>query len=253
MTSIEVLCCALPEIDAALLDRYEKLLSDEELTRLRSFRSPSSAKEFLVGRALLRTALAGRLNCEPQQLQFSKNADGKPSLSFPQSKWQFNLTHSHDWVALALCEGASVGIDIESYRRRNNLPGIASRFFSDKENAQLARCKESEWLDYFFAVWTLKEAHAKALGCGLPKILQCSSVGIDLIESTIEFTLSDAAVTAKGIASWLFKFEQECALAVVAHGDQFGAPSLQRCVPLQVPEIFSLTTLARGYQAGNKQ
>lgn len=245
---IDVPCCALPEVDASLLARYETLLSDEELTRLRSFRSPSGAKEFLVGRALLRTALAECVNCDPRQLQFSKNADGKPALAFPASNWQFNLTHSHDWVALALCDGASIGIDIESYRRRNNLIGIAKRFFSTEENALLERCEETEWLDIFFAVWTLKEAHAKALGCGLPKILNCSSVDIDFNAGSIGFALSGAATTDKAIASWLFKFEQECALAVVAHGDQFIAPNLQRCIPLQSSENFSLATLARGHQ-----
>lgn len=242
---VGVLCCALPDVDAALLARYENLLSDEELIRLRSFRSPSSAKEFLAGRALLRTALAERVNCEPRQLHFSKNADGKPSLSFPHSNWQFNLTHSHDWVALALCEGASIGVDIESYRRRNNLAGIARRFFSEAENAQLAQCKENEWLDIFFAVWTLKEAHAKALGCGLPKILNCSSIGVDLSAGTIEFALSGAASTSNNIASWLFKFKEECALAVVAHGDRFDAPDLQRCVPLQSLERLNLKIIAR--------
>lgn len=250
---IDVLCCALPDIDTALLARYENLLSDEELIRLRSFRSPTAAKEFLVGRALLRTALAERINCDPRDLIFSKNADGKPALASPISSWQFNLTHSHDWVALALCEGSIIGIDIESYRRRNNLIGIAKRFFSDAENAQLQQCDESEWLDMFFAVWTLKEAHAKALGCGLPKILNCSSVDVNLANATIDFSLSDAAITNHRISSWLFKFggaavADNCALALVAHGDEFAAPTVQRCTPLHSCEDFSLVTLACGQQ-----
>ncbi len=248
MTSacIDVLCCALADVDADLLAHYESLLSDEELLRLRSFRSSVGAKEFLVGRALLRTVLAEHVNCKPQQLQFVKNDDGKPSLSFPPSNWQFNLSHSHDWVALALCKGASIGIDIESYRRRNNLAGIARRFFSAQENAQLEKCRKAEWLDYFFAVWTLKEAHAKALGCGLPKILNCSSIDVDFSTASIGFTLSGAASTSNNIASWLFKFEEECALAVVAHGDHFDTPDVQRCVPLQSQENFALKIMACG-------
>ncbi|MFT3929360.1 MAG: 4'-phosphopantetheinyl transferase superfamily protein [Spongiibacteraceae bacterium] len=252
---IDILCCALPDIEAGLLAHYENLLSEDELRRLRSFRSPSGAKEFLVGRALLRTALAERINCNPHDLQFSKNADGKPTLASPQSRWQFNLTHSHDWVALALCEGSTIGIDIESYKRRNNLSGIAKRFFSDAENAQLNRCDESEWLDLFFAVWTLKEAHAKALGCGLPKILNCSSVDVDLVNATIDFSLSEAAVTPHCISSWLFKFGIEvaadnCALALVAHGDRFETPRLQRCIPLLSIADFAVVELARGQQQG---
>lgn len=244
--SIEILCCALPAVGSALLARYESLLNEEELQRLHSFRSPSGAKEFLVGRALVRTALAARLQCEPYELQFTKNADGKPSLSYPPSQWQFNLSHSHDWVALALCENGSVGLDIESYSRRNNLRAIAQRFFSADENARLAQCGEGEWLDQFFAVWTLKEAHAKALGCGLPKILSCSSVAVDLSTRTIDFKLSGAATTTHNVSSWLYRLDENSALALVAHGDIFSEPLISRCVPLRLAEPIALTARAIG-------
>ncbi len=245
-TRMEILCCPLPAVDNDLLSRYAGLLHEEELKRLRSFRSPSAAKEFLVGRALLRTALAGRLNCDPQQLQLTKNVDGKPSLLQPVSQWQFNLTHSHDWVALALCEGASVGIDIESYARRNNLPAIAQRFFSEEENARLAQCDDDAWLDYFFAVWTLKEAHAKALGCGLSKILSCCSIAVDLTAGSIELKLSGAALTAHKISSWLYRLDEQSALAMIAHDEAFSEPRISRCLPLESIETLDLKICARG-------
>lgn len=244
---IDILCCPLSEVDDALLAQYENLLSEEELARLRSFRALNAAKEFVVGRALLRTALAERLQCDARALRFTKNEEGKPSLSFPGANWHFNLTHSHDWVALALCEGASVGIDIESYKRRNNLPGIAKRFFSDAENVQLDSCKPDKWLDYFFAVWTLKEAHAKALGCGLPKILPCSSIGVNLTAGTIDFTLSDAAVTPHHIASWLYKIDQQSALALVAHGIKFSEPKIYFNVPQQKIDCLEIVSSASGF------
>lgn len=248
--SIEILCCPLPTVDAALLARYENLLSEEELRRLRSFHSPSGAKEFLVGRALLRTALAAHLHCDSRELQFSKNADGKPALSQPVSEWQFNLSHSHDWVVLALCEGGSVGVDIESYARRNNLPAIARRFFSAEENARLAQSTEDKWLDYFFAVWTLKEAHAKALGIGLPKILPCSSMVVDLSARSIDLQLSGAAVTAQNVSSWLYKLGDDCALALIAHDKLFSAPQIYRHVPLLSNELLDFAICAQGHQAG---
>lgn len=216
---IDVLCCALRAVDDKLLTRYENLLNEEELLRLRSFRSAAGAKEFLVGRALLRIALATRVPCDPRELQFTKNVDGKPSLAYPPARWQFNLSHSHDWVALAVCETHTVGVDIESYSRRNNLHAIAQRFFSEEENAQLAQCTENEWLDHFFAVWTLKEAHAKALGCGLPKILSCSSVAVDFTAHSIDLKLSGAALTAHKVSGWLYRLDENSAMALVAHSD----------------------------------
>lgn len=243
---VDVLCCELPAVDAALLARYETLLSAEEVQRLRSFRSASAAKEFLVGRALLRTALSKRLQCDPQALQFTKNADGKPSLLHPVSTWQFNLSHSHDWVALALCDSGAVGIDIESSSRRNNLPAIAQRFFSAEENAQLARCAGAAWLDYFFAVWTLKEAHAKALGCGLLKILAYMSIAVDFSARKIDLTLSSVASTSHNVSSWLYRLDEYSALALIAHGDVFSEPRISRCVPLQSMEFLDLEICAQG-------
>jgi 4'-phosphopantetheinyl transferase len=188
--------------------------------------------------------LAERLHCDPSTLQFAKNDDGKPSLTYPSSTWHFNLTHSHDWVALALCEGSAVGIDIESYHRRNDLAAIAQRFFSEDENRRLAQCAKNEWLDIFFAIWTLKEAHAKALGCGLAKILACSSIAVDLTAQTIDLQLSDIAYTSKKIAGWLYKIEPDFALALIAHGDQFSEPRLFRCIPLQQRKEWNLKVRA---------
>jgi 4'-phosphopantetheinyl transferase len=243
-TRIDVLCCALTDIDSALLGDYENLLDVGEVQRLQNFRSSSSRKEFLAGRALIRTALAERLNCDPRASAFAKNDDGKPSLASPSSAWHFNLTHSHDWIALALCEGSAVGIDIESYRRRNDLAAIARRFFSEDENKQLAQCDASEWLDSFFAIWTLKEAHAKALGCGLAKILACSSIAVDLTAQTIDLQLHDIAYTAKKIGGWLYKIEPDFALALIAHGARFSEPRLFRCTPLRSQRAWNLAVRA---------
>ncbi|HET8711601.1 MAG TPA: 4'-phosphopantetheinyl transferase superfamily protein [Spongiibacteraceae bacterium] len=248
MTSarIDIVCCELSQIGDAQLARYKNLLSAEESARLRNFRSQASAREFLVSRALLRTELAQRAQCAPDALSFTHNEDGKPSLSCPPSNWQFNLTHSHGWIALALCEGGSIGIDIESYDRRNNLPAIAQRFFSAEENQLLSGRSEDEWLDYFFAIWTLKEAHAKALGCGLSKILSCSSVDVDLTTGKIDLNLSDIAATSERISSWLYKLDERCVLAAIAHGDVDCEPHIFHCVPLQSRNTLSPTIWARG-------
>jgi phosphopantetheine--protein transferase-like protein len=251
-TCIEVFCCPLPAVDPVLLAQYENLLNEEELQRLRSFHSPSAANEFLAGRALLRTSLAARLQCGPRELQFTKNADGKPALSHPQSVWQFNLSHSHDWVVLALCEGAAIGIDIESCSRRNNLQAIAQRYFSTDENARLAQLTNDEWSDYFFAVWTLKEAHAKALGCGLPKIFSCSSIAVDFTAQTIDLKLSGVAATTGNVSSWLYRLDKDVVLAVIAHGEKFEAPQISHCVPQHLAELITPALRAHGYGSPEK-
>ena len=242
----EILCCRIDSVDAASLARCKQLLNADEMQRLNAFRAEAAANEFVIGRSLLRTTLAARLQCAPTALQFTLNADGKPQLSGVATDSQFNISHSRDWVVLALSRGAAVGVDVEAHRRRNNLVGIARRFFSSQEFALLSNQPEAAWLDYFFAVWTLKEAHAKALGTGLAKILSCSSMEIDLQTKAIQLRLDGIARCATDISSWLYRLDTETSLALVEHGCSVGAPQLSICTPFSTPQLLLLEPIAQG-------
>ena len=126
----EILCCPTAAIDDALLSEYRMLLSADELQRLNGYRSAHAAKEFVIGRALLRTALAQRLQVDSNTLVFARDEDGKPQLAYPSNHlWHFNLSHERSWVVLMLSTLGPVGVDVEGHARRNNLAGIAQRFF----------------------------------------------------------------------------------------------------------------------------
>lgn len=244
----EILCCLSAAIDDALLTEYRALLSADELQRLNAYRSVTAAKEFVIGRALLRTALAQRLQVDPLELVFAPDADGKPQLVHPSNQtWHFNLSHERSWVVLILSTLGPVGIDVEGHTRRNNFAGIAQRFFSPEENAALAQCTELDWKNYFFAIWTLKEAHAKALGCGLAKILSCSSITLDWSEARIDFALHDIARSEMPLSGWLYQLENNVSLAAIANASHAVAePKLIRVVPLRSAEILLTEVLARG-------
>lgn len=243
----EILCCLTATIDDALLTEYRALLSADELQRLSDYRSAHTAKEFVIGRALLRTALAQRLQVDPKLLAFERDIDGKPRLAHPHNQWHFNLSHERSWVVLMLSPFGSVGVDVEGHARRNNLAGIAQRFFSPEENAALARCNESDWRNYFFAIWTLKEAHAKALGCGLAKILSCSSITLDWANARIDFALHDIARSELPLSGWLYQLENNVSLAAIANATHaIAEPKLARVVPLRSAETLPIEVLARG-------
>jgi 4'-phosphopantetheinyl transferase len=93
---------------------------------------------------------------------------GKPGLH-PQhaSDLQFNVSHSGDWVLLALSRSVAVGIDVESIRPLPQVLALAERYFSANEIATLRACLEAEREATFLALWTRKEAQVKALGTGL--------------------------------------------------------------------------------------
>jgi 4'-phosphopantetheinyl transferase len=265
--NLHIYCCRIADVDSTQLARYEILLDADERRRLALFQVAEIRNEFLISRALLRTALAVHLHTESHALQFVRNADGKPQLAPPFANWHFNLSHSSAWVALAISSVGPVGIDIESHARKNNLAAIAGRFFSAAENASLQQLVDlgavgapsgTAWLRRFFAIWTLKEAHAKALGCGLGKILSCSSFvpSADFLAveensaaprtAAIELQLSGAAASAVPVATWLYRPDPATSLAVSQLGELPAAIALYRWAPESLKTYFERSPIAAG-------
>ena len=78
---IDLWCVYLERIvDPALWDAYRGLLSPEEAEREQRFTHEPARRQFLAGRALLRTALAQYTGVDPRRLEFQCNCHGKPAL-----------------------------------------------------------------------------------------------------------------------------------------------------------------------------
>ncbi len=215
-----IFCCPVATVDATLLESYRLQLTRDELTRYEKFRSPTAQREFVISRALLRSVLTTHLSCDYATLQFQRNDDGKPLLPEPFTHWHFSLSHSRYWVAVALSNVGPVGIDVETRERGNNLSGIAQRFYSAAENNSLDNLNDAQWRQQFFAIWTLKEAHGKALGTGLSKILSCSSFVVARAARQIAMQLEGVAASTLPLHCRLYDLPNDTALAIA----QLGAP-----------------------------
>lgn len=164
-----VLRLADPETVAATEgERLERLLSAEERDRLRGFRSEAAAAQFLVARGLLRLALSASAPVEPTDWRFEAGPHGKPRVAAPSiaRDLRFNLSHTRGLVALALCEGFEVGVDVEEVRPLD-VAELAPLALAPEERSALERLAPAERTERFYALWTLKEAYAKARGFGL--------------------------------------------------------------------------------------
>lgn len=247
--ALEVLCCPTAVVDARLLAEYEALLSRDEFERLGGFRSPAAAKEFLIGRALLRSALGERLRRLPAGLRFTRDPDGKPQLEGEPGHLHFNLSHSRDWVVLALSNFGEVGVDVEHHERTNNLQGIAGRFFSAAENLGLDALADAPRRQRFFELWTIKEAYVKALGRGIATALAGTDIRY-LSNSEIALYLSGAACIREPAMCWHYQLTPDNSLAVAAFGAtlQDGQrPLLFSYVPRSVaPQPILMQPLRRG-------
>jgi 4'-phosphopantetheinyl transferase len=172
----------------AELDRSEPataalaaLLAPDERARAERFRFERDRRRFTVGRGLMRTLLGKILGIAPEEIAFSYGTRGKPELARPRdSGLEFNLSHSNGLALLATSWERAVGIDIEYQGKEIDFLGIADRFFTPQELAQIRGQPEAATQrTAFFRGWARKEAFLKARGDGL-------WVGLDQFEVSID-------------------------------------------------------------------
>jgi 4'-phosphopantetheinyl transferase len=150
------------------------LLSDDEHQRAQRFRRPEDRSRYCIAHATLRSALAKRLGGDARQLRFTEGAAGKPRLAGHDAPVHFSVSYTTGMIAIAL-SARSVGVDVEVARDDVDIDGIARRFLAADEQARLARERGEQWRVRFYALWTRKEALAKACGRGFAAMIGCSA------------------------------------------------------------------------------
>ena len=210
--------------DSGKLSAFQKLLSEDELLRYQRFRFDRDRHHFLVSHAMLRKVLSSYADVLPHQWQFVLNEHGKPELAAShQLPWlRFNLSHTEGLVACVITDTVDCGIDVENRSRRCDYQGIARRMFSPDENRHLQQLDAGQQADYFFRLWTLKEAYVKARGLGLS--LSTSKINFKT-ETVDRITASFDADLDENSQDWLFSLHQPTrqhtlATAVRRNGDE---------------------------------
>lgn len=100
--------------------------------------------------------------------------NGKPYLK--DGDIYFSISHSGN-VAACVVSKYPVGCDVEKVRKVDLK--IAKRFFCEQEVDELYSLKnDSDRIDAFFRLWTLKESYVKAVGKGLAIPLNSFSVSL---------------------------------------------------------------------------
>ncbi|MGY5778215.1 4'-phosphopantetheinyl transferase family protein [Rhizobium sp. LEGMi135b] len=145
----------------------DSILSEAEKNRAAAFRSCAARRLFVAGRVLCRTVIANLLGCAPQTLSLAITPSGRPYLpDYPDI--DFNLSHTGDRIALAICRGGRVGIDIERLDAFSEKEGcqIMPMILSEQELDQVYQLDKRYRHDVFLACWVQKEAALKCFGQG---------------------------------------------------------------------------------------
>ncbi len=169
-SNIHVWLCPIEEIDDwGRIAAETRILTATENERIWQYRHDNRRKLALLSRVMLRHVLAAYGPHSPADWQFTHNAYGKPFLADdPQVQpLHFNLSHTREWVTIAITGPSPVGIDVERYTHPADWRALANRFYHPLENAWLSRFSDQEGCRPFVLCWTLKEAYLKAIGLGL--------------------------------------------------------------------------------------
>ena len=145
-------------------------LSPAERTRAAAFATAQLSRFAIVSQGLLRHVVSRHAGIAPADIVFGRTAYGKPSVQTRAggpSPIAFNLSHSGDFVAIAVGRGGTVGIDIECPRSIAEIDALLDRFFTDGERAAVRDRPAPHRMEAFLRLWTRKEAVLKAAGVGL--------------------------------------------------------------------------------------
>lgn len=194
-------------LDPASSESPRRLAATTEAERDRAsrFHRRLDAERYLFAHGALRLLLADYLTCDPLALRFGTHENGKPFLDGAQL--EFNLSHSGALALIAVALSRQVGVDVEQLRPMPDLENLAARVCTPGELATLAGLAEPQRERAFFAMWTRKEALAKATGEGIGGVVR--DAGHASAEAQDRWTLSEvtdlpgyaACVAAEG-AGW---------------------------------------------------
>ena len=146
-----------------------EILSAEERERFLRIDLASVRTRYAQSHVFLRETLSRFAPVKPGDWEFGAGEFGRPFIKGPAAGLglDFNLSHTRDYVACVVTDGAACGIDIERIHLPAYLMPVARRQFAAGECDELEKLDEGARLRRFFELWTEKEAWVKAHGQGL--------------------------------------------------------------------------------------
>lgn len=140
-------------------------LTEAEQQRYRRFIRPMRQREFLIGRILLRFAVARLANLAFTDIGVVDRKDNAPLPVLPDRLSKeiidlpfLSLSHSRGWVACAVSVDTPLGLDIEALDASRDVTSLGDIAFTCAENQWLSQHKDAEKKAAFYALWSEREA-----------------------------------------------------------------------------------------------
>jgi 4'-phosphopantetheinyl transferase len=120
-------------------------------------------ERFVVCRSICKKILSEHLSVDIENINFDYEKNGKPYLKNEQNL-HFNISHSRDIAILGIRYGSSIGVDVEFIDEKCDIFPLMDLFMHEHEKKWAL---ETDTLNRFFIIWTLKEAVMKKTGTGI--------------------------------------------------------------------------------------
>lgn len=137
-----------------ILNKYQNYLKDQDIKRMEKYKTPLKQKQILFSSILKNKFIDGDI---------THNEYGKPL----NDKIYFNISHSKDYVIMALTKEQEIGVDIEYIKDKLN-DDLIDYVLNEKEKDFVNLIKTKN----FYYLWTRKEAILKCIGRGIVKNLK---------------------------------------------------------------------------------
>ena len=152
---------------------FSELLSIDETERAEKFHFARDRRRWVVSRGALRVILGPWTGLSPERVGLSYTPTGKPFLSMEMASDapKFSLSHSSDITIVAVSAHRELGVDVEKLRGVTNLERVALSHFTTRGQEMLRAAPPRQRSAVFLALWTRREAVAKAQGLDLAAAL----------------------------------------------------------------------------------
>ncbi len=212
------------------LESWRSWLRHVELQQVSKYRKKVDQELFIARRGLAREIIAQMLMVRPSSIGFSVESLGKldwasDDLNRQQSnsirKLDFSISRSTGIVAMAGCESARIGVDIETIAALPELEMLATQNLHPDELHLWSAIPRKDRTIAYYQLWVVKEAFAKALGVGLtqpPSTISSTQALTGLPRGTIQVKNNEGKACTGEF--WMNSIGQTRRIAVVVVGNK---------------------------------